>query len=147
MQLYSAPVTSCQLLQSNYTLSRDLLPTPIGMNLTLVKKLLEHNELCQLLPKRWTQNSDHRSSSYRRDTPCLGKSHEGWRTPLVGSSSCMITDSNGSDNHQQQSEWKHLVMVAASRSTWIRETDNNTIAKGYCAMHPPNYSEEKKICG
>ncbi|KAK4832914.1 hypothetical protein QYF61_026557 [Mycteria americana] len=32
---YSAPVTSYQLLQSNYTLSRDLLPTPIGMNLTL----------------------------------------------------------------------------------------------------------------
>ncbi|KAK4806952.1 hypothetical protein QYF61_027319 [Mycteria americana] len=35
---YSAPVTSYQLLQSNYTLSQDLLPTPIGMNLTLVKK-------------------------------------------------------------------------------------------------------------
>ncbi|KAK4828276.1 hypothetical protein QYF61_024941 [Mycteria americana] len=32
---YSAPVMSYQLLQSNYTLSRDLLPTPIGMNLTL----------------------------------------------------------------------------------------------------------------
>ncbi|KAK4821384.1 hypothetical protein QYF61_018922 [Mycteria americana] len=37
-------------------------------------------------------------------------------------------------------------MVAASRSKGIRETDNNTIAKGYCAMHPPNYSEEMKIC-
>ncbi|KAK4811160.1 hypothetical protein QYF61_019791 [Mycteria americana] len=46
---YSAPVTSYQLLQSNYTLSRDLLPTPIGMNLTLVKKLLQHDDLCQLL--------------------------------------------------------------------------------------------------
>ncbi|XP_063177384.1 uncharacterized protein LOC134508994 isoform X1 [Chroicocephalus ridibundus] len=46
---YSAPVTSFQLLQSNYTLIRDLLPTPIGMNLSLVKKLLEHDELKRLL--------------------------------------------------------------------------------------------------
>ncbi|XP_067164812.1 uncharacterized protein [Apteryx mantelli] len=46
---YSAPVVSYQLLQSNYTLSQDLLPTPIGMNLTLVKKLLQHDDLCQLL--------------------------------------------------------------------------------------------------
>ncbi|XP_074424622.1 uncharacterized protein LOC141735547 [Larus michahellis] len=46
---YSAPVTSFQLLQSNYTLIRDLLPTPIGMNLSLVKKLLQHDELKRLL--------------------------------------------------------------------------------------------------
>ena len=37
---YSAPVTSHQLLQSNYMLIHELLPTPIGMNLTLVKQLL-----------------------------------------------------------------------------------------------------------
>ncbi|KAK4818868.1 hypothetical protein QYF61_021073 [Mycteria americana] len=42
-------ITSYQLLQSNYTLSQDLLPTPIGMNLTLVKKLLQHDDLFQLL--------------------------------------------------------------------------------------------------
>ncbi|KAK4810466.1 hypothetical protein QYF61_004246 [Mycteria americana] len=48
---YSAPVTPYQLLQSNYTLSRDLLPSPIGMNLTLVKKLLQHDDLCQLLER------------------------------------------------------------------------------------------------
>ncbi|XP_076194341.1 uncharacterized protein LOC143160464 [Aptenodytes patagonicus] len=48
---YSVPVTSYQLLQSNYTLSEDLLPTPIGMDLTLVKKLLQHNDLCQLLER------------------------------------------------------------------------------------------------
>ena len=40
---------SYQLLQSNYTLSQDLLPNPIGMNLTVVKKLLQHDDLCQLL--------------------------------------------------------------------------------------------------
>jgi len=44
----SAPVMSYQLLQSN-TLSQDLLPTPIGMHLILVKKLLQHDDLCQLL--------------------------------------------------------------------------------------------------
>ncbi|XP_076185054.1 uncharacterized protein LOC143156043 [Aptenodytes patagonicus] len=48
---YSAPVMSYQLLQSNYTLSEDLLPILIGMNLTLVKKLLQHNDLCQLLER------------------------------------------------------------------------------------------------
>ena len=56
---YSAPVTSYQLLQSNYTLSRDLLPTPIGMNLTLVKKLLQHDDLCQLLER--IRNNGHKT--------------------------------------------------------------------------------------
>ncbi|KAK4811065.1 hypothetical protein QYF61_016351 [Mycteria americana] len=56
---YSAPVTSYQLLQSNYTLSQDLLPTPIGMNLTLVKKLLQHDDLCQLL--ECVQNNGHKT--------------------------------------------------------------------------------------
>ncbi|KAK4818590.1 hypothetical protein QYF61_015390 [Mycteria americana] len=37
--------------------------------------------------------------------------------------------------------------MAASGSKWTRETDNNTIAEGYCAMCPPNHSEETKICG
>ncbi|XP_067170013.1 uncharacterized protein [Apteryx mantelli] len=48
---YSAPVVSHQLIQSNYTLSQDLLPTPIRMNLTLVRKLLQHDDLCQLLKR------------------------------------------------------------------------------------------------
>lgn len=46
---YSAPVTSYQLLQSTYMLIRDLLPTPIGMSLTLVKKLLQHSDRKRLL--------------------------------------------------------------------------------------------------
>lgn len=46
---YSAPLTTHQLLQPNYTLYQDLLPTPIGMNLTLVRKLLPHDDLSQLL--------------------------------------------------------------------------------------------------
>lgn len=37
---YSAPVTLHQLLQYNYTLIQDLLPTSVGMNPTLVRKLL-----------------------------------------------------------------------------------------------------------
>ena len=48
---YIAPVTSLQLLQSNYTLIQDLLPTPIGMDLDLVRKLLRHDDLYQLLQR------------------------------------------------------------------------------------------------
>ena len=46
---YSVPVTSCQLLRSNYTLIQDLPPGPVGMNLASVKKLLQHDNLYQLL--------------------------------------------------------------------------------------------------
>lgn len=46
---YSASVASYQLITSNYTLLHDLLPTPIGMNLTLVKKLLLHEDLKWLM--------------------------------------------------------------------------------------------------
>ena len=64
---YAAPVTSYQLLQSNYTLSQSLLPTPIGMNLTLVKKPLQHDDLCQLL--ECVQNNGHKTLiTIHRDT-------------------------------------------------------------------------------
>jgi len=46
---YSTPVMSHQLLQNNYTLIHDLLPVPIGMNITLVKKQLQHDDLKRLL--------------------------------------------------------------------------------------------------
>lgn len=49
--IYSAPVTSYQLLHSSQTLSQDLLPTPIRVKLTLVKKLLQHEDLCQWLER------------------------------------------------------------------------------------------------
>ncbi|XP_075595325.1 uncharacterized protein LOC142599343 [Balearica regulorum gibbericeps] len=48
---YSTPVTSHQLLQSNYMLIHELLPIPIGMNLTLVKQLLRHKDLIEILEK------------------------------------------------------------------------------------------------
>ncbi|XP_069631692.1 uncharacterized protein [Haliaeetus albicilla] len=48
---YLAPVTSHQLLQSNYMLIHELLPIPIGMNLTLVKQLLQHKDLVEILEK------------------------------------------------------------------------------------------------
>ncbi|XP_063280697.1 uncharacterized protein LOC134565168 isoform X2 [Prinia subflava] len=48
---YSAPVTSYQLLQSNYTLIHKLWPTPIGMNLTLTKQFLLHQDLIRILRK------------------------------------------------------------------------------------------------
>lgn len=56
---YSSPVNSYQLLQSNYRLSEDLLPTPIRMNLTLVKKLLQHDDPCQLL--EYVQHNGHKT--------------------------------------------------------------------------------------
>lgn len=42
---YSAPATSHQLLQSNSTSYQDLLPNSIGMNLSLLRKLLQHDDL------------------------------------------------------------------------------------------------------
>ncbi|XP_075595288.1 uncharacterized protein LOC142599302 [Balearica regulorum gibbericeps] len=48
---YLTPVTSHQLLQSNYMLIHELLPIPIGMNLTLVKQLLRHKDLIKILEK------------------------------------------------------------------------------------------------
>ncbi|XP_066845245.1 LOW QUALITY PROTEIN: uncharacterized protein [Anser cygnoides] len=47
--LYSAPVVSHQLIKSNHTMYHKLLPTPIGMNLTLVKQLLKHQDLIKIL--------------------------------------------------------------------------------------------------
>ena len=46
---YSVPVTSYQLLWSTYTIIQDLPRAPIGKNLALVKKLLQHDDLYQLL--------------------------------------------------------------------------------------------------
>lgn len=46
---YSAPVTSYLLPQSNYTPIHDLPSVPIGMNLTLVRKLLQLDDLKWLL--------------------------------------------------------------------------------------------------
>ena len=42
---------SYQLLQSNYTLIHNLQPAPIGMNLTLVRQLLQHKDLVRILEK------------------------------------------------------------------------------------------------
>ena len=48
---YLAPVTSHQLLKSNYTLIHELPPVSMGMNLTLVKQLLQHQHLIKILEK------------------------------------------------------------------------------------------------
>ena len=48
---YSAPVTTYQWLQSSYTSYQDILLTPTGMNLTLVRKLLQHDDPSQLLTR------------------------------------------------------------------------------------------------
>ncbi|XP_075625630.1 LOW QUALITY PROTEIN: uncharacterized protein LOC142604244 [Balearica regulorum gibbericeps] len=48
---YSAPVTTHQVLQSHYTLFQEITHTPIGMNLTLVRELLHHQDLQEILQK------------------------------------------------------------------------------------------------
>lgn len=47
--LYSAPVVSHQLIKTNYSLYHKLLPPPIGMNLTLVRQLIKHQYLIEIL--------------------------------------------------------------------------------------------------
>uniref|UniRef100_A0A8B9BUJ2 Uncharacterized protein n=1 Tax=Anser brachyrhynchus TaxID=132585 RepID=A0A8B9BUJ2_9AVES len=47
--LYMAPVVSHQLIKSNNTMYHKLLPTPIGMSLTLVKQLVKHQDLIKIL--------------------------------------------------------------------------------------------------
>lgn len=47
--VYKPPVFTSQLLIRNYTLYRSITPTPIGMDLSLVKEMLEHANLQQLL--------------------------------------------------------------------------------------------------
>lgn len=47
--LYVAPVTSHQLIRSNYTIYHKLSPTHIGMNLTLVRQLMKHQDLTKIL--------------------------------------------------------------------------------------------------
>lgn len=46
---YSAPVISHQNFKSDYTLIHELVPTPIGMDLTQTKKLLQHQDLMRIL--------------------------------------------------------------------------------------------------
>ena len=45
----STTTTTHQLLQANHTSYEDLSPTPIGTSLTLVRRLLQHDDLNQLL--------------------------------------------------------------------------------------------------
>ncbi|OWK60872.1 hypothetical protein RLOC_00000527 [Lonchura striata] len=47
--IYSAPVVSHQLIKSNYTTYNELPPTHIGMNLTLVKQLMKHQDLMKII--------------------------------------------------------------------------------------------------
>lgn len=73
---YVAPVTSYHLLQSNYTL---IMPVHIGMNLTLVKQLLLHQDLIDILEKnqeKWTKNLNNCSSRCERNTSCFEKGKE-----------------------------------------------------------------------
>lgn len=46
---YLAPVTSYHLIKTNYTLYQELIPTPIGMDLTRTQELLQHQNLIQIL--------------------------------------------------------------------------------------------------
>lgn len=60
---YSAPVTTHQFLQPNCTWYQDLLSTPTGLNLTLVRILLQHDDLNQLLKQSWIRGKGVQLSS------------------------------------------------------------------------------------
>ena len=90
---YLAPITSYQLLQSNYTLSQNLLPTPIGMNLTLVRKLLQCDDLRWLL-ERTRNNGQKTLITIHHDAEEMhhvlervkrDREHHGWETFPGGS--------------------------------------------------------------
>lgn len=46
---YQAPVISHQHIKAKLTTVQDISPVPIGMNLTLVKQLLKHKNLKEIL--------------------------------------------------------------------------------------------------
>lgn len=46
---YLAPVVSHQLIKSNYTMYQKLSPTYIGMNLMLIRQLVKHQDMVQIL--------------------------------------------------------------------------------------------------
>ncbi|RMB94619.1 hypothetical protein DUI87_29434 [Hirundo rustica rustica] len=43
--------TSHQLIRTNYTMHHKLSPAPIGMNLTLVRQIMKHQDLAEILKK------------------------------------------------------------------------------------------------
>lgn len=46
---YSVPIVSHQLIKANYTMYHHLSPTPININLTLVKQLIKNKYLHEIL--------------------------------------------------------------------------------------------------
>lgn len=48
---YEAPVISHQYIKASLTTVQEILPMPIGMNLTLVAQLLKHQDLKKILKK------------------------------------------------------------------------------------------------
>lgn len=103
---YVAPVTSHQLLQSNYTLIHKLIPTPIGMNLTLVKQLLLHQDLAEILGKikkdgqKTLVTVHHNVKQIHR---VMGKSKERCRAQVVGYSFWVVTNCHKCPEHHVSS--------------------------------------------
>lgn len=83
---YQAPVISHQHIKANLTTVQEILPAPIGMNLTLVAQLLKHNELKEILReirdegKRTLITIHHHTETIRRVFKRLeeGPSHHWW---------------------------------------------------------------------
>ncbi|XP_071895524.1 uncharacterized protein [Anas platyrhynchos] len=85
---YLAPVVSHQLIKSNNTMYHKLLPTPIGMNLTLVKQLVKHQDLIRIL-KGIQENGEKTLITVHHDTKEISRvlqrvkrdtSHNWWDT-------------------------------------------------------------------
>lgn len=89
---YEAPVTSHYPLQSNYTLIHKLMPTPVGMDLTLVRQLLPHRDSAEILEKMKKKGQKalvsvhHNVRQIHRVMDRVDKDaeHRGWDTLLGG---------------------------------------------------------------
>jgi len=69
---YSPPIMSYQLMKANYTLIQKLQPVPIEMSLNLVKELLQHKDLKQLLKRiqeRGKKNFNYGAARHRQNIP------------------------------------------------------------------------------
>lgn len=70
--LYFAPVVSHQLIKSNYTMYHKLSPIPIGMNLTLIRQLVKHQDLIEIL-KEIQENGKKTLITVRHDSKKISR--------------------------------------------------------------------------
>lgn len=88
--LYLVPVVSHQLIKPNNTIHHRLSPTPLGVNLMLVKQLIKHQDLIGIL-KEIQENGEKTLITVHLDTKEISRvlprikqdaSHHWWDVPF-----------------------------------------------------------------